>query len=59
MISGKHREIDFENFPLATLSMAREQAVESKPKAFVSGDPLAEKHKAKMDTGFGRVVEVP
>ena len=57
MISGKRREIGLGNFPLVTLSMAREQAVENKRKAYLGGDPLAEKRKAKMDTDFACVVE--
>lgn len=57
VISGKRREIGLGNFPLVTLSMAREQAVENKRKAYLGGDPLAEKRKAKMDTDFASVVE--
>lgn len=57
VISGKRREIGLGNFPLVTLSMAREQAVENKRKAYLGGDPLAEKRKSKMDTDFASVVE--
>ncbi|KIC43450.1 integrase [Ruegeria sp. ANG-R] len=57
MISGKRREIGLGNFPLVTLSMAREQVVDNKRKAHMGNDPLAEKRKAKMDTDFASVVE--
>ncbi|MFD0908591.1 tyrosine-type recombinase/integrase [Ruegeria arenilitoris] len=57
VISGKRREIGLGGYPLVTLSMAREQAAENKRKAYLGGDPLAEKRKARMATDFASVVE--
>lgn len=57
VISGRRREIGLGNFPLVTLSMAREQAVTNKRRVQMGGDPLAEKRKAQINDSFADVVE--
>ena len=57
VFSGRRREIGLGNFPLVTLSMAREQVLTNKRKVHMGGDPLAQKRKSRVDTSFASVVE--
>lgn len=56
-INRKRCEIGLGNYPLVTLAMARDQALENKRRIHTGNDPLAEKRKSKMDDRFSAVAE--
>jgi integrase len=56
-INKKRCEIGLGNYPLVTLAMARDQALENKRRIHTGNDPLAEKRKSKMDDRFSAVAE--
>ena len=49
-VNGRRRDIGLGGFPLVSLAEAREKAFDNRRSARAGGDPLAEKHKAKVPT---------
>ena len=56
MIDGRRRDIGLGGYPVVTLQMARDAALDNRRLIRAGGDPLAEKRKAKMPT-FRAAVE--
>ena len=49
-VNGRRRDIGLGGFPLVSLAEAREKAFDNRRWARAGGDPLAEKHKARVPT---------
>ena len=49
-VDGRRRDIGLGGFPLVSLAEARDKAFDNRRRARAGGDPLAEKHKARVPT---------
>ena len=49
-VNGRRRDVGLGGFPLVTLAEARDKTFDNRRRARGSGDPLAEKRKAKVPT---------
>ena len=56
VIHGKRREMGLGGYPLITLAEARETARANKRLAYLGGDPMAERRKAKSSITFAEAV---
>jgi integrase len=52
VIHGKRREMGLGSYPLISLAEAREAAMQNKKLAYLGGDPMAERRKAKSSITF-------
>ena len=57
VIHGKRREMGMGGYPLISLAEAREAALANKKLAYLGGDPMAERRKAKTSITFTEAVE--
>jgi integrase len=57
LIHGKRREMGLGPYPLISLAEAREAALANKRMAYMGGDPMAERRKAKQSITFAEAVE--